>query len=456
MRKSLPVFFVALIFGICHSIAQDVKPKPNPEDSAKLADAVGSLLAQEHVPKAPQTIQSPNAAGLGSYGEIPVSLYTGKPEININLHAVSDGPVNIPISLNYDASGVRPDVHPGWVGLNFNLSTNFAIVRTIRDAPDEGPEGISMVQEGYIRPNVRNLLNYGAADWVSPAKLKALANNSNALDTEPDEYSFTAPGLSGKFYMGQDGLWKIQCDEPVKVEYITNILIDTPFFPPHWTGNMWYTLGNYMPHLAGFRLTDDVGTQYEFGGSNANVEYSMDFFDQGKDTWICNAWYLKSITRQTGQVLNFNYERGDFVAQMYFSIYNKSARVNGGSWFSCSNWSSLMSQKGPYNGKLISPIYLKEISGTNFKVKFTSSVSNELPYNQDIFDPYVNYMINNGQSKVDFLTFLYDCFYHVNSAPGTCDYNTTLATLLAKLKWRKLNNIEIQNGNGTTIREFEL
>lgn len=130
-----------------------------------------------------------------------------------------------------------------------------------------------------------------------------------------------------------------------------------------------------MEHFQGFILTDEFGTKYIFGGSDmAFMEYSIDFFDQGKDTWACNAWYLKSIVSPTGQEVNFVYERGDFVNQMYFSVYRKLARVDGGWWFGCENWSSLISDYGPYTGKLISPIYLKEI--TSKSISFQAKVRN--------------------------------------------------------------------------------
>ncbi|WP_342087775.1 T9SS type A sorting domain-containing protein [Dyadobacter sp. OTU695] len=166
---------------------------------------------------------------------------------------------------------------------------------------------------------------------------------------------------------------------------------------------------------------------------------------------------MKSIVRPAGQAIQFLYERGDFVAQMYIAIYNKMARVNGGNLFSCSNWSSLIGQMGPYNGKLISPIYLKQITADNFRVIYNTSVSNELPYSQDIFDPYINGLSLSvpGFNKRDYLTYLYDCFYPVNTAPNNCG-SPSLAQLLAKLKWRKLDKIVIQNGGGSTIKEFEL
>ncbi|CAG5074755.1 hypothetical protein DYBT9623_05443 [Dyadobacter sp. CECT 9623] len=452
---------LSVIFSATSTFAQ-IKIR---DDSVKyVGKPMFSLSAQENIPQPPKTVQSPNAATLGSYGEIAVSPYTGKANISIDLHTVSDGNIQIPISLQYDAAGVRPDVHPGWTGLNFGLSTNYSITRTVKDGYDEfEPTGGIPDQLGFMKTGF--LINSNT--WASVTDIKNTAltysqQTNTFVDTEPDEYTFNAPGLSGKFYRGSDNNWKIQCDRPVIVDIIMtpNVNLYTPFTAPSGikNGNPWadFNQGRYMKHFQGFKITDEYGTQFIFGGGDMTcMEYSIDFFDQGKDTWVCNAWYLKSIVRHTGQVINFTYERGDFVNQMYFSVYNKMTRVNGGNWFSCENWSSFFNQYGPYTGKLISPIYLKEISADNFKIKFTSTESTELRYTNDIFTAYESKKILDGYSKLDYLTFLYDCYYpNPANYPNGCG-SPTLAQLLAKLKWRKLDKIQVQNGSGNTIKEFE-
>lgn len=94
-----------------------------------------NLSAQK--PNGPTNLQSPNVASLGLYGEIPVSHYTGTPSIEIPLYTIKARDYNLPIFLSYHSSGVRPDQHPGWVGLGWSLNAGGVIYRTVNDMPDD-------------------------------------------------------------------------------------------------------------------------------------------------------------------------------------------------------------------------------------------------------------------------------------------------------------------------------
>lgn len=110
MEFSFRVLFKAYSLAIAVFVSQPafcqipepVKPwqlKPVGADSISSAIIpVLSLFAQENILKPPKTVQSPNAATLGSYGEIAVSPYTGKADIHVDLHTINEGNIRIPVS----------------------------------------------------------------------------------------------------------------------------------------------------------------------------------------------------------------------------------------------------------------------------------------------------------------------------------------------------------------------
>ena len=75
---------------------------------------------------------SPNTASLGKYGEVPVGLYTGIPQISIPLTSIQDGSLSVPISLSYHAGGVRVEEIASWVGLGWSLNAGGVITRQVR------------------------------------------------------------------------------------------------------------------------------------------------------------------------------------------------------------------------------------------------------------------------------------------------------------------------------------
>lgn len=79
---------------------------------------------------------SPNAAELGKYGKIPVSYFTGIPNISVPLTEVKGKNLTLPVHLTYHADGNKPEQHPGWVGQGWTLHAGGCINRIINGWKD--------------------------------------------------------------------------------------------------------------------------------------------------------------------------------------------------------------------------------------------------------------------------------------------------------------------------------
>src|SRR5882757_1151737 len=82
--------------------------------------AAGNLRAQNN-PYNEVSIASPTAASLGKYVDIPVSYHTGMPQIDIPVYTIKSGPLSLPISVSYHASGLKVMEPAGWVGAGWAL-----------------------------------------------------------------------------------------------------------------------------------------------------------------------------------------------------------------------------------------------------------------------------------------------------------------------------------------------
>lgn len=148
--------------------------------------------------------RSPNAAALGRYGEIPVSLTNGTASISIPLYTIRSGTLEIPVQLQYNYNGLKMDEIPSFTGLGWSLIAGGIINYEQRGLPDFDLEGSGMFTNG----------TYHALDSLKLfLSNKMPANRSNAylqlltegvLDGEFDFYHYTLPGYQGSFFLDQD------------------------------------------------------------------------------------------------------------------------------------------------------------------------------------------------------------------------------------------------------------
>lgn len=213
------------------------------------------------------TRPTPNASGIGQFGEVPVSLFTGLPQIDIPIHTIQAADVIFPVSLSYNAAGFRPDVHPSWVGQNWTLNAGGAITRTVRHLPDEYEAGGSMPLNvtgmGFYYSH--SLLN--VSNWYLPEA--NVVEGGLVKDREPDIFSFNFMGFSGKFYLDHNGNWKVQSDQAFQV-----IFDPVDFKLPFIFQNCNCYASIYRKTFNKFVLVNNKGVRYTFGTDNA-IEYSV-------------------------------------------------------------------------------------------------------------------------------------------------------------------------------------
>ena len=174
------------------------------------------------------TPPSPNTGALFKFNDIPVSLYTGTPNISIPLVNISDGPISVPVSLSYHASGLKVAETASWVGAGWALNAGGTIHRQIQGKPDE---------QGYYNDRT-TIETLSGNNLFSQLAL-------GTLDGEPDMFSFNFLGYSGKFMFNSLGEFEMIPKQNFKVQI---------FFE---------TVG--IINIQSILITDDKGTKYFFG-----------------------------------------------------------------------------------------------------------------------------------------------------------------------------------------------
>ncbi|MTK53885.1 hypothetical protein [Paludibacter sp.] len=309
----------------------------------------------------PVEFLSPEASNLGLVGNLPVSLHTGKVNIDIPLSMGIDNKAQN-ISLSYNTSGVIPDSHPGWVGLNWTLNVGGVITRVLKFIPDELENVGSYYSSGYTNSN--SLTNLDNTPGTGSNCWNGLCTTA---DGAPDEFYFNVDGLNGKFFINASGKFQVQSNPNYKIE----IEGSSPYDP-----NMSMVDRAFQP-FKGFTLTSDNGTKYRFGYSPALIETSSSYLSgtSSETDGYATAWYLSQIIYPNHEVINYYYT-DKFQDQVASGAdLNLSQFVSGNISTTVTNG---YSSQNAINICISNHAYLKSIESATYKVAFNISPTNQL------------------------------------------------------------------------------
>ncbi len=156
---------------------------------------------------------APNAAALSRFVDVPVSFYTGTPQVTVPIYEVKSGSLSVPISISYHASGHRVDEVASWVGLGWSLNAGGTISRSVRGLADESAYGF------FVKGNL--IENPGSdCDQTNllPCNFLMNASVNNLFDAEPDSYFLNLPGGGGvKFTFDYNGSLVMQNYQDIKI-----------------------------------------------------------------------------------------------------------------------------------------------------------------------------------------------------------------------------------------------
>jgi YD repeat-containing protein len=330
-----------------------------------------------------QYVITPTATDIVLSSDIQVSYFTGQANITIPLYETSQLGIPFHVSLNYDGSGYLVNKLPGWTGHGWSLSAGGAITRVQQGQIDEWkrPACLSASETEYSEGY---LYHPGLAVSYLDTICGHLYNGSMlseehwwfwVKDLQPDIFYFNACGLSGRFFLGNDGEWKVLSDQNVRVEF--DIHDESNFISPFIAKYPDLT-DCYQPKtIKGFTLIDDKGIRYTFGGSSDAIDYSIPISGIGYEcnktgySWCANAWYLTRIEDRLGNLLySLEYERGFFVThasyrrQESFAI-GEASYINNYTTYGIQTRTSAMSfSNSPfkyYSFSISAPTYLSAV-----------------------------------------------------------------------------------------------
>jgi YD repeat-containing protein len=232
---------------------------------------------------------SPEAAAINKNGQLSVGMMSGGAQASIPLYEIKLKSVSIPISLNYASNGTKVDEIPSRAGMNWTLSPAGVVSRIVHGLPDDQTTRV-LPPAGF--PSYTPAL-FPYLDNISGA----YSNSPGQYETEPDEFRFTAPGLSGKFILNNNGI-------PIEVPY-SNLKIQV-------VGGPWGGGGKFSEII----ITNTNGVKYRFGGTGA-YEHTLNIQNIKNLSGISQirtAFFLKKIELPGGDYIDFTYSPISFTS----------------------------------------------------------------------------------------------------------------------------------------------
>lgn len=232
-----------------------------------------TLHSQSISDKLPELIPpSPTVAALMKYEEIPVSNYTGVPNISIPIYSYNfpSNKIGINIGLSYHSGSTKLDELASDIGLGWSLSSSGSISRSVRGMPDELYE---VNKYGIYKSNIANGINYyqtvqtlqstgfnpiaphSIVDDNTNDNVKEFLFETNAFgkyDTQHDLWQYNFNGRSGRFYIEK------QTNGTLEVKLLEN---DNLKIINHYNENS-NIFEQYKP--IGFTVYDELGHKYIF------------------------------------------------------------------------------------------------------------------------------------------------------------------------------------------------
>ncbi|AZA77008.1 hypothetical protein EG347_08865 [Chryseobacterium sp. G0186] len=154
---------------------------------------MGTVHAQQDALKMVPKVIAPNldANALGLFDKQSVNLSTGTPSIGVLLHSIRVGDLELPIKLQYDASGIKVGQMATSVGLGWSINNSGVLTQEVKDKIDGNSSNIIQQYINTTTIDGRNAILYNHQYVTQPY---------TGDDLETDNYNINYFGNTIPFF----------------------------------------------------------------------------------------------------------------------------------------------------------------------------------------------------------------------------------------------------------------
>ena len=403
---------------------------------------------------------TPDVATLGTFGEIPVSLFTGTPDISVPIYDITAGDFSFPISLSYHLAAVKPNLPPGNYGLGWALSTDACISRTVRGVPDEKMDSQGIAHGFYGHHAKMKNITPAAFASMTASGLQSSPSGNDWYELSADEFAFSFNGYSGNFYLNPDGGWTVVSDQDIRVDFDPSSggFLSLDDLASRIPGiSSWANRGRCTRWFGSFTLITPDGTRYTFGGADA-TDFSIDYYARSSADLIATAWHLTRIVTPQGRQITFSYAAQDRPIMADIRYVSGRRTTYGIAASSPQYLDTDIRGRRAYSGFLLFPARLHSIVSPNETVELTYTPDWNYGSRFLSFSPDVLYWDDTQQRLGGVFSFNPDDpalqFFELMPGTNTGSLQSNRRAIAEALRHDFLHRISIyhaQEGYGRTI-----
>jgi YD repeat-containing protein len=211
--------------------------------------------AEDYLPKI--LPQSPVAAEYTRYGDIPVSIATGVPSIEIPLYTLTSKTLSIPISISYHASGIKVNDVSSEVGLGWVLNAGGVLTSTVMGTRDMPNTIVGHNHSEFLYLNSDQIYD----DWYDGLYGASANERTRAIFVYSlVEYGKNCAGTSGNDFFSDRYYYSLPNGEAgiFRQNFMTEEFIPIPFSPVKIKPIVRATV------YRDFEITTSDGTSFSF------------------------------------------------------------------------------------------------------------------------------------------------------------------------------------------------
>lgn len=351
------------------------------------------MLAQTGTIKDPfANLSAPSAttASLVKFTDIPVSGYTGTPDISIPLYEINTGFKIVPISLSYQGSGITVDQEASNIGLGWALNAGGVVSRSVLGKADDATYQLYRMN----RPGAFDITD--SVDYQ-----QAFSLSENTIDGVPDLYMYNFPGYSGKFII----------TDQIRQLPMTNLRIT-------------------QVNASEFQIISPDGNRYIFNATEGSRNKSSG----GSGSTNVVGWYLtKILSADRTDSIVFTYTATHYESGGGLSFTKEFFKGPTGAWNGPGS-EDVSSFINVLDGKQLTKI---EFSQGSVEFNIAWNVREDINPGDGGMVPKINAMIVKNKTGIVLKTISFRYDYFTNNSTGTDN------------KRLKLSGVYINGGNST-------